>query len=98
MAGQEWRSNTLFRSADRNLANGISIPDPAFGDPYAGSPITGDRPNFSRQIIGSLGLAATDLSQYEYYSPFGWVRNCPFYAVQVIWDATARCRCSGMPT
>lgn len=198
---QEWRKNTLFRSADRNLADGITIPDPAFGNPYAGSPVTRDRPNFSRQVIASLGLAATevtviptaaiaigttqyvnfmsvsqwgnpgqwstnfsavavstdngenwsvpasgirpswfntvpgvpfvwgyqnfqmgayvrsggylynfgtgagrggmafvsrvrenavvDLTQYEYYTPFGWVRNCPFCSVQVVWDATS---------
>lgn len=56
--GQEWRSNTLFRSADRNLADGISVPDPVYGNPYAGSPVATARPNFSRQIIDSLGIAA----------------------------------------
>jgi Domain of unknown function (DUF4185) len=27
---QEWRNNTLFRSSDRDLANGIDIPDPLY--------------------------------------------------------------------
>ena len=62
VAGQEWRENTLFRSADRNLSDGISVPDPQFGNIYAGSPVTADRPNFSKQIIASLGLAATEAS------------------------------------
>ena len=30
VSGQQWRSNTLFRSADRNLSDGVSVPDPAF--------------------------------------------------------------------
>jgi hypothetical protein len=55
--GQEWRSNTLFRSSDRNLADGISVPDPVYGNVYAGSPVSASRPNFSRQVIDSLGLA-----------------------------------------
>lgn len=55
--GQEWRSNTLFRSSDRNLADGISVPDPVYGDIYAGSPVNADRPNFSKQVINSLGLS-----------------------------------------
>ena len=29
---QQWRSNTLFRSSDRNLSDGISVPDPAYGN------------------------------------------------------------------
>lgn len=60
--GQEWRSNTLFRSADRNLADGISVPDPVYGNVYAGSPVTADRPNFSKQIIASLGLAPQEVT------------------------------------
>lgn len=60
--GQEWRSNTLFRSADRNLADGISVPDPVYGNPYAGSPVAAGRPNFSKQIIDSLGIAAQEVT------------------------------------
>lgn len=33
--------------------------------------------------------ALLDLSQYEYYTPFGWLRGKPFLAIQVIWDATS---------
>lgn len=58
--GQEWRSNTLFRSSDRNLADGISVPDPVYGDIYAGSPVNPGRPNFAKQIINSLGLAGQE--------------------------------------
>lgn len=29
-------------------------------DPVAGSPVAADRPNFSKQIIAHLGLAATE--------------------------------------
>jgi hypothetical protein len=63
--GQQWRSNTLFRSADRNLADGISVPDPAFGNVYAGSPVLSATPpgsNFSKQIIASLNVAPTEVT------------------------------------
>ncbi|MCX5043089.1 DUF4185 domain-containing protein [Aldersonia sp. NBC_00410] len=53
---QEWRNNVLLRSTDENLADGIDILDPQYGNPYAGSPVEADRPNFSRQIIASLNL------------------------------------------
>lgn len=65
VAGQQWRSNTLFRSADRNLSDGVSVPDPAFGNVYAGSPVLSATPpgsNFSRQIIASLNLAPTEVT------------------------------------
>ena len=65
VAGQQWRSNTLFRSADRNLSDGVSVPNPAFGNVYAGSPVLSATPpgsNFSRQIIASLNLAATEVT------------------------------------
>jgi hypothetical protein len=57
VAGQQWRSNTLFRSNDRNLSDGVSVPDPVYGNVYAGSPVTAARPNFSKQIIDSLNLS-----------------------------------------
>jgi len=60
--GQEWRKNALFRSSDRNLADGMTIPDPRYGDVYAGSPVTRERPDFSRQVIASLGLAAQEVT------------------------------------
>ena len=33
---QQWRSNTMFRSGDPNLSDGIQVPIPTFGDLYAG--------------------------------------------------------------
>ncbi|WP_235009958.1 DUF4185 domain-containing protein [Mycobacterium sp. 3519A] len=63
-ADQEWRKNTLFRSADRNLADGMDIPDARFNNIYAGSPVDPNRPmpNFSRQVVASLNLAATEVT------------------------------------
>ena len=58
----EWRSNILFRSADRMLsdANGLLVPDPQYGNIYAGSPVLQDRQNFSKQLVfgipGTIGL------------------------------------------
>jgi hypothetical protein len=59
---QQWRKNVLYRSADRDLADGMRIPGPRYGDIYAGSPVAQNRPNFSRQVIASLGLAATEVT------------------------------------
>jgi hypothetical protein len=59
---QEWRKNVLYRSSDRNLADGMIIPDPRYGDASAGSPVAQNRPNFSRQVIASLGLSATEVT------------------------------------
>ena len=201
VAGQEWRQNTLFRSADRNLSDGISVPDPrvrqhlrrvashsgpaqllqtdhrqprpgsyrgerypdrrnrrrhnAIRQFYVGTPVgttrlvvdqlLGDRRlhrqrreldrssvehprefyfsvpgvwfNFGDQnfqqaayvrnngYVYSLGTASgrggvayiarvaensiTDLTQYEYYTLFGWLRGAQFFALPVIWDATS---------
>ena len=58
----EWRSNILFRSADRMLSddNGLLVPDPQYGNIYAGSPVLQDRQNFSKQLVfgipGTIGL------------------------------------------
>src|SRR5947209_3818568 len=62
---QQWRSNTLFRSADHNLSDGMSVPDPTYGNVYAGSPVASaiaPGRNFSRQIIASLNLAPTEVT------------------------------------
>ncbi|MBS1695473.1 MAG: DUF4185 domain-containing protein [Actinobacteria bacterium] len=60
---QQWRNNTLFRSADTDLSDGMTIPPTRFNDRYAGSPvISASRTNFSRQVISSLGLAATEVT------------------------------------
>ncbi|MEK0552183.1 DUF4185 domain-containing protein [Mycobacterium ulcerans] len=51
----QWRYNTLFRSQDRNLADGLHVTP---GDPvnrYSGSPIS--QPGFSKQIISSIKWA-----------------------------------------
>jgi hypothetical protein len=61
MAG-DWRSNILFRSADRVLSdqNGLLVPNPQYGNIYAGSPVLQDRQNFSKQLVygipGTIGL------------------------------------------
>lgn len=60
--GQEWRRNTLFRSGDHTLSDGVTVPDPVYGNIYAGSPVNADRPNFSKEIIDSLNLVPTEAS------------------------------------
>ena len=69
--GQQWRSNTLLRSADRTLTDGLYVPDPipdsAAGANYGGSPIIQNpnipgRYNFSKQIIASLGITPTEVT------------------------------------
>lgn len=66
LPGQEWRFNTLMRTADTTLSNGLTIPDPLTEeDPgyiYGGSPVTVERPNFSKQIIDSLKLAPAEVT------------------------------------
>lgn len=62
LSDQEWRKNTLFRSNDRNLGDGMEIPATRFGDIRAGSPVTKERPNFSRQVIASLNLSAQEVT------------------------------------
>ncbi|BCI51209.1 hypothetical protein NIIDNTM18_04870 [Mycolicibacterium litorale] len=48
-----WRMNTLFRSTDTTLSNGMYVADGIQHDPgmYSGSPMSD--PNFSREIIGN---------------------------------------------
>jgi hypothetical protein len=69
--GQQWRSNTLLRSTDRTLTDGLYVPDPipdtTAGANYGGSPVSQNpnipgNYNFSRQIIASLGIAATEVT------------------------------------
>ncbi|BBZ38112.1 DUF4185 domain-containing protein [Mycobacterium conspicuum] len=69
--GQQWRSNTLLRSSDRTLTDGLYVPDPVpdtvAGANYGGSPVTQNpaipgKYNFSRQIIASLGIAPTEVT------------------------------------
>jgi hypothetical protein len=53
-----WRSNTLFRSSDTILANGMSIPDGQWfnGNMFGGAPLSS--PTTARQIIFPSGLPA----------------------------------------
>ena len=52
-----WRMNTLFRSWDNTLSNGMYVRDGIPHDPgsYSGSPMS--NPNYSREIIGKPGYA-----------------------------------------
>jgi hypothetical protein len=47
-----WRMNTLFRSSDTTLSNGLYVPTGIPHDPgkYSGSPMSD--PNFAREILG----------------------------------------------
>ena len=49
----DWRMNTLFRSYDNTLSNGMFVPDGIIHDAgtYSGSPMS--EPNWSREIIGN---------------------------------------------
>ena len=64
--GQQWRSNTLLRSADRTLTDRLYMPDPvpdtgagtnSGGSPVIQNPNIPGKYNFSKQIIASLGIA-----------------------------------------
>ncbi len=59
---QEWRKNTLFRSSTTDLSNGMAVPAPVLADQFSGSPVKAGRPNFSRQVIASMNLAATEVT------------------------------------
>jgi hypothetical protein len=52
-----WRMNTLFRSSDTTLSNGLYVPAGIQHDPgkYSGSPMSD--PNFSREILGRARYA-----------------------------------------
>ncbi|MCX5043090.1 DUF4185 domain-containing protein [Aldersonia sp. NBC_00410] len=60
--GGEWRSNVLLRSADVELSDGIDIPNPQYGNPIGGSPVSAQRPDFARQIVASLGFAPFEVT------------------------------------
>lgn len=53
--GKQWRYNTLFRSQDRDLAQGIHVAPGAASNKYSGSPLA--LPGFSRQVIHSIKFA-----------------------------------------
>jgi hypothetical protein len=56
--GQQWRYNTLFRTNDRALVHGLSIPPGSVSDQYAGSPEW--RPGISRPILPAMKWAQTE--------------------------------------
>ncbi|BBZ08330.1 hypothetical protein MDOR_24990 [Mycolicibacterium doricum] len=56
------RKNTLFRTSTTDLPNGMTVADAVAGDKFGGSPVKAARPNFSRQVIQSLNLAATEVA------------------------------------
>ncbi|MCV7402848.1 DUF4185 domain-containing protein [Mycobacterium fragae] len=53
--GQQWRYNTLFRSQDRDLSDGIQVADGVPNNRYSGSPLWA--PGVSKQIISSIKRA-----------------------------------------
>ena len=54
--GEQWRYNTLFRSTDHDLSNGIHVSDGVPNDKYSGSPVwtTG----LSKQVVNTIHRAA----------------------------------------
>lgn len=56
--GQQWRYNVLFRTQDRQLAQGINVQNGSMTNRYAGSPeiATG----YSKQIVNSIKWAPTE--------------------------------------
>ncbi|GAT11168.1 DUF4185 domain-containing protein [Mycolicibacterium novocastrense] len=57
----DWRSNTIFRSGDTDLSNGMEIPNGQWytGDMFGGAPLGPDgNPNRARQVIFPEGLPA----------------------------------------
>jgi hypothetical protein len=93
--GEEWRNNVLFRSWDRNLADGISVADghyvgtgPGSTDIWAGSPL--DRTQwlqfqrtFAKQVVPNpnLGPAVTIIPTAGISVPRA---GAPFGVMQVI--------------
>jgi Domain of unknown function (DUF4185) len=53
--GQQWRYNTLFRSQDRNLSDGIIVADGVPNNRYSGSPLWA--PGVSKQVVNSIHRA-----------------------------------------
>ena len=48
---------------------------------YGTTPGRGGAPFLSRVPENSVA----DLAAYEYFTPFGWLKNMPFLAIQVVW-------------
>lgn len=56
VSGQQWRSNVLMRSDDKNLADGITIGPAIPGDTSSGAVVQAATPRFASEVIPSLGL------------------------------------------
>ena len=60
LRGHQRRYNILFRSSDRELSQGIHVPNGAVGNAYSGSPVW--QPGLSKQVINSIRRAPTEAS------------------------------------
>lgn len=58
--GHQWRYNTMFRSQDHDLSDGLSVPAGVVNDRYSGSPLWA--PGLSKQIISSIRRAPEETS------------------------------------
>ena len=60
--GSEWRSNTMFRSQDTNLADGMDVPETAFAYSQGGSPLAADHPGFAKKMVQPLPIAVPEVT------------------------------------
>jgi hypothetical protein len=58
VSNHQWRYNTLFRTQDRTLSHGISVPDGSASNPYSGSPEI--QQGFATQAIPTIRWAPTE--------------------------------------
>lgn len=92
-----WRSNTLLRSSDQVLADGISVAPGQVGNVFSGSPLSS--PNFSKQIINSPGyigplgsevtIIPTSGVSVPYNNTYGSRQYVSFMSVKS-WDTPGR--------
>ncbi|WP_040518974.1 DUF4185 domain-containing protein [Gordonia aichiensis] len=60
--GQQWRHNTLLRTRDTTLGNGVSVPPGVPGDVESGSPVDAGRPTYARELIPALGFSPVEVT------------------------------------
>lgn len=60
--GGQWRHNTLVRSNDTDLSDGIDIADAIPGDVRSGSVVSANAPTFAMQLLPALGVAPVELT------------------------------------
>ncbi|HEY7054089.1 MAG TPA: DUF4185 domain-containing protein [Mycobacterium sp.] len=84
---QQWRSNTLLRSSDTNLTDGLSVPNGQVGNIFSGSPLA--TTNFAKQIIPDPGygpavtiIPTAGISVPTPGTPYGATQYVDFMAVQ----------------